>query len=102
MADDSKINETIESKHDGRAQVWVQKRQNELKEISDSISKGDYPSVAMMGGMIKKGAGNFGLEKLSEYGGSIEAAAKLKDSQKIKSVLIEYTNYVNRLELSFG
>jgi len=101
MADDGKIIEKIESKHDGRAQVWIQKRQREVADITDSITKGDYPSVAMMGGMIKKGAGNFGLTKISEFGEALETAAKIKNSQKMKTLLAEYADYIKRIVLDF-
>jgi hypothetical protein len=101
MADDKKIFEAIEAKHDGRAQVWLQKRQKEVAEITASISQGDYPSVAMMGGMIKKGAGNFGLAKIAEFGEALETAAKIKNSQKMKTLLADYADYVKRIELDF-
>ncbi|QWR77473.1 Hpt domain-containing protein [Candidatus Magnetomonas plexicatena] len=97
--DDGKIVVTVDSKFKDRMPKFLQSRQKDAKEMEDSVKQGDYPSIKMQGGMIKKSSETFGLEDLKNLGQAIETAANLKDSGKIKELLQQYSDYVSKLEI---
>ncbi|MEO5358074.1 MAG: hypothetical protein H7844_12360 [Nitrospirae bacterium YQR-1] len=96
---DKKIVVTVDPKHKDRIPKFLSSRQKDVKEMEDCVKQGDYPSIKMLGGMIKKSSDGIGLEDLKNLGQAIETAANLKDSGKIKELLIQYTDYVSKLDI---
>jgi HPt (histidine-containing phosphotransfer) domain-containing protein len=101
MPENGKISVTVEAKHRDRATKFLEKRKSDVHEIKDNISKGDYPSIKMLGELIKKSAGTFGLEDLKNLGQSIETAANLKDSGKLKELTTKLGSYLESLDVTY-
>ncbi|MBF0519166.1 MAG: hypothetical protein HQK92_05525 [Nitrospirae bacterium] len=96
---EGKIVVTVDPKFKDRMPKFLQSRQKDAKEMDESVKQGDYPSIKMQGGMIKKSSETFGLEDLKNLGQALETAANLKDSGKIKELIQEYSDYVSKLEI---
>jgi hypothetical protein len=97
MGDDADF--TIKPEHKGEVSTLLKKCRRLLKEITDDIGKGDYPSVKMSGTSISKSAAKVELTKLADFGKSFEYTAALKDSGKLKELVAELSTYLNTLEL---
>ncbi|MBF0565656.1 MAG: hypothetical protein HQK89_10470 [Nitrospirae bacterium] len=101
MSVNGKVSVSVESKHQERVEKFLTKRKSDVQEIADSISRAEYPSIKMMGELIKKSAGNFGMEDLKNLGQAIETAANIKDSGKLKELAVELGAYLESLEVKY-
>lgn len=81
--------------------AYLQKKKKDIKEMTEEIGKGDYPSIRMTGASLKKSAQGLGLEKISNFGKDIEHAAGLKDSGKLKDLVSELAKYMETLEAQY-
>ncbi|MBF0488695.1 hypothetical protein [Candidatus Magnetominusculus dajiuhuensis] len=97
--DNSKITVTVEPQYKDRVAKFLNSRNRDVAEMKEEIGKGDYPSVKMTGGMIKKAAAAIGLTTFKEMGEAIETAANLKDSAKMKILIEELADYLARVEI---
>ncbi|MBF0608142.1 MAG: hypothetical protein SFH39_03080 [Candidatus Magnetobacterium sp. LHC-1] len=96
-----KIVVSVEAKFQKQVGTFLEKRRRDVSEVLGSIGKGDYDSIKMLGGGMKKMSEGFGMEALSQLGQALETAAALKDSGRIKTVVAELTDYLNRLSVEF-
>ncbi|MEO5361983.1 MAG: hypothetical protein H7843_16360 [Nitrospirota bacterium] len=97
-----KITVTVESQYKDRVAKFLNSRNRDVAEMRGEIAKGEYPSVKMTGGMIKKAAAAIGLTKFAEMGEAIETAANLKDSGKVKILIDELADYLSRVEIIYS
>ncbi|MBF0515656.1 MAG: hypothetical protein HQK97_00870 [Nitrospirae bacterium] len=100
--DNSKIKVTVESKFQDRATKFLNSCNRYVTEMKQEVTRGEYPSVKMTGGMVKKNAAAVGLTKFSEMGEAIETAANLKDSGKVKILIEEFVDYLSRVEIVYS
>ncbi len=96
-----KIVVSVEAKFEKQLATYIEKRRRDVSEIAGSIGKGDYDSIKMLGGGIKKSADNFGIEALSQLRKALETAAAIKDSGKIKTVVDDLASFLNRLSIEY-
>ncbi|MBF0537999.1 MAG: hypothetical protein HQL03_07070 [Nitrospirae bacterium] len=96
-----KIVVSVEAKFEKQVSTFLEKRRRDVSEVAASIGKGDYDSIKMLGGGLKKMAEGFGMEALSQLGQALETASALKDSGRIKTVVKELADYLNRLSVEF-
>ncbi|MBF0319864.1 MAG: hypothetical protein HQL01_08705 [Nitrospirae bacterium] len=102
VKDTGKITVTVEAQYKDRVAKFLNSRKRDIAEMRDEVGKGQYPSVKMTGGMIKKAAEGIGLTKFQEMGEAIETAANLKDSGKVKILIEELADYLSRVEIVYS
>ncbi|KJU83234.1 hypothetical protein MBAV_004569 [Candidatus Magnetobacterium bavaricum] len=96
-----KIVVSVEAKFKKQVNTFLEKRRRDVSEIAGGIGKGDYDSIKMLGAGLKKMSEGFGMEALSQFGQALETAGALKDSGRIKTVVKELTDYLERLSVEF-
>ncbi|MCG6552449.1 MAG: hypothetical protein L7F77_08985 [Candidatus Magnetominusculus sp. LBB02] len=102
MSEQDKIKITVASDLEDRVVKFLKNQAKYVAEMRTEVERGDYPSVKMTGGMIKKAAATLGLATFKEFGESIENAANLKDSGKVKSQIEELAVYLSRVEIVYS
>ncbi|MBF0457816.1 MAG: hypothetical protein HQK99_07975 [Nitrospirae bacterium] len=100
--DNSKITVTVASQHQDRVAKFLKSRNRDVSEMKQDVERGDYPSIKMTGGMIKKAADGIGLTTFKEMGESLETAGNLKDSGRIKILIDELADYLSRVEIVYS
>ena len=80
---------------------FLENRQRDITAIFDALGRNDYDSIAKAGHTMKGVGGGYGFDAITDFGGSIEQAAKQKDPVKIKHSLNELSNYLERIEIVF-
>jgi HPt (histidine-containing phosphotransfer) domain-containing protein len=80
---------------------FLQNRHRDITAIFDALGRKDYDSIAKRGHTMKGVGGGYGFDAITDIGSAIEQAAKQKDPVKIKLVLKELSNYLQRIEIVF-
>ncbi len=83
---------------------FIEESQQEIKELIEALKKGDYETLREFGHKIKGSSVTCseGFREMSDIGLAIEKAAKEKKSLKeIQSLVRDYVNYVNNVEIVY-
>ena len=80
---------------------FLEHRRQELLQITDALSREDFEVIREIGHGLKGAGGTYGLEAISAYGRSLEAAAAQKDSSAVRDVLGALSRFLDRLQLVY-
>lgn len=79
--------------------VYIERRKSDFLELNKAIEKGDFSYLEKIGHQVKGNAQSFGFDELSPIGIALENAGKTKDLQKAKSVIKEFGDTINSIQL---
>jgi HPt (histidine-containing phosphotransfer) domain-containing protein len=78
---------------------FLQNRENDIKEVEDSLKRKDFEKIERLGHSMKGTGSMYGFDGISELGKTIELSAKEKNPVEIKNSLEELRDYLNRIEI---
>lgn len=81
--------------------TFLSNRMKDLGAILDAIKSNDIKAIQVIGHKLAGNAGSYGLPDLGQIGVNLEMAAIKQDINSIKSLLIEYKNYMENLEIVY-
>ncbi len=81
---------------------YLDRRHQEIETFRARLVAGDFEALRVGGHSLKGSGGGYGFPQLSDIGGRIESASKQRDAATIEAALVEYADYLERLEVSFG
>jgi len=97
--DDEKIIVKVPGYAAGLVPNFLENRQKDIKQIDESLEKGDFETIERLGHSMKGSGSIYGFDGISELGKIIEESAKNKDSEEIKKKLAEIKEYLDRVEI---
>jgi len=97
--DDKKIIVKVPGYAAGLVPNFLENRQKDIKQINESLEKGDFETIERLGHSMKGSGSIYGFDGISELGKIIEESAKNKDSEEIKKKLAEIKEYLDRVEI---
>lgn len=77
-------------------------RREDVCSISAALEKGDYKTIEILGHSMKGSGGGYGFDRITDIGRSLEEAAKIPDSEKIKKMTEDLRNYLERVEVVYS
>ena len=80
---------------------FLDRRHKEIAAFRAQLAAGDFESLRLGGHSLKGSGGGYGFQQLTSIGGAIEIAAKAKDPAAIAPLLVEYADYMQRIEVTF-
>jgi len=101
MADSGKIQITIDADLKDIMPTFLSNRIKDLSSILEAIKTNDIKTIQVIGHKLAGNAGSYGLPDLGQIGVNLEMAAIKQDLISIKSLLIEYKNYMEKLEIVY-
>jgi HPt (histidine-containing phosphotransfer) domain-containing protein len=81
---------------------YLARRREEIASFRVGLDAGDYRAVRLIGHGLKGSGGSYGLSALTDIGARIEAAAVAADAAALESLLAEYADYVERLQVVYA
>jgi HPt (histidine-containing phosphotransfer) domain-containing protein len=78
--------------------AFLEKRRLDAPRLAQALSAGDYETVRKIGHNLKGTGASYGFKFITEVGGRIEQAAKLRDAATISNNIGELTNYLSSIE----
>jgi histidine phosphotransfer protein HptB len=80
---------------------YMDRRHKEIETFRTQLGAGDFEALRIGGHSLKGSGGGYGFPTLTTIGGAIETAAKAQDSAAIEAALVEYKNYIERVEVVY-
>jgi len=80
---------------------FLEGREKDIHLFKAAIDSEDFDQLESIGHKLKGNAGSYGFDKMSEYGAIIEIAAKDKDLEKIKSIVKEFEDHFESIEIEY-
>lgn len=81
--------------------VFFKNRQKELETLSTALDTGDYEQLRQLGHRMKGVGDSYGFAKVSEIGKRVEDGARSADRALIDTCIIEYTDYLARVQVVY-
>jgi HPt (histidine-containing phosphotransfer) domain-containing protein len=80
---------------------YLDRRHKEIEIFRAQLAAGDFEALRVGGHSLKGSGGGYGFPDLTRIGGNIESAAKVGDKATVESALVEYADYMQRVEVTF-
>jgi HPt (histidine-containing phosphotransfer) domain-containing protein len=81
---------------------YLARRREEIATFRARLDAGDYQALRLIGHGLKGSGGSYGLSFLTDIGARMETASRAADAATLESLLAEYTDYVERLQVVFA
>ncbi len=80
---------------------FLQRRENELKQLRRALAADDYETVRMLGHNLSSSAGGLGFKALSEIAADIESSAVRCEHEQVSACIGAIENYLARVEVRY-
>ena len=80
---------------------FLEWREKDINLFKVAIEAEDFDQLESIGHKVKGNAGSYGVHKMSEYGAGIEIAAKNKELAKIKSLVGDFEEHFENIEIEY-
>ena len=80
---------------------YLDRRHKEIETFRAQLAAADFEALRIGGHSLKGSGGGYGFPDLTRIGAAIETAAKAGDAAAIQNALAEYTDYMQRVEVTF-
>jgi HPt (histidine-containing phosphotransfer) domain-containing protein len=80
---------------------YLDRRHKEIEMFRAQLASGDFEALRIGGHSLKGSGGGYGFPDLTRIGSAIEIAAKAGDAAAIEASIVEYADYLTRVEVVF-
>lgn len=80
---------------------YLERRFKEVETFRAQLGAGDFEALRVGGHSLKGSGGGYGFAPLTAIGATIETAAKAKDAAAIETALVQYADYIQRVDVVF-
>ena len=81
---------------------FLANRARDLRQLSESLNRGDFDGIRIIGHSMKGSGGGYGFDALTDLGAALEAAAKVADAAAIANLIGELDTYLQRVEVTYA
>ena len=81
--------------------TFLKNRGKELEALRAALAAGDLEQMRQLGHRMKGVGNSYGFEKVSQLGKQIEDGAKAGDRGGLEAHLVEYTDYLARVQIVY-
>jgi HPt (histidine-containing phosphotransfer) domain-containing protein len=80
---------------------YMDRRHKEVESFRAQLAAGDFEALRIGGHSLKGSGGGYGFPLLTQIGARIETAAKAQDAASIEAALVEYKDYIGRVDIVY-
>ena len=80
---------------------FLENRRNDVEKLRTCLEADDFESMRILGHSMKGAGGGYGFDAITEFGASIEEAAKAGDAARIATTTDELAAYLERVEVVY-
>jgi len=81
--------------------TFLKNRAKELETLRTALGAGDFEQLRQLGHRMKGVGNSYGFEKVSHLGKQIEDGAKAGDKAGLEARLVEYADYLSRVQVVY-
>jgi HPt (histidine-containing phosphotransfer) domain-containing protein len=78
---------------------YLANRRDELGALDNAIEQNDFETLRALAHKMKGSGGGYGLNRITEIGRGLEAAAKVQDVQSVKREVAALREFLERVEV---
>lgn len=78
---------------------YLERKKQDVKAIFDALNKGDFDTLKVKGHTLKGSGGGYGFDELTAIGTAIEDAAKIANTDAIRTQAEKMLNYLNNVKV---
>lgn len=82
--------------------VYLEKRRAEVAVYADALAREDFDSIKSLAHKMRGTGAGYGFPMLTEFGGTIEQAAKSRDAAQVRESLSRFAAYVRNIDLKYS
>ncbi len=98
---DDKIRVSIDPDLRDLIPQYLENRRMEIEVLRAALEKEDFDILERTGHRIKGSAPVYGFKQIGAFGGTLQQAAQQQDGAAIENILLEYSNYLSRIEVVY-
>lgn len=76
-------------------------RQADIQRLQEAVAHQNIDEIRLLGHTLKGSGTSFGLDAVSEFGRSLEIAAKVANMPEVQRLIDEFTLFLERLEVVY-
>ncbi len=80
---------------------FSQNRQDDLKNMREALSTGDYETIRILGHGMKGTGGAYGFDEITSIGRVLEDAGNRRDAEIIRRSVEDLASYLERVEIVY-
>jgi two-component system sensor histidine kinase/response regulator len=80
---------------------FIENRRKEVEVILAALERGEFEAVRTIGHNMKGSGAGYGLQKVTDFGEGLEAAAKQQDGPRVRQLVNEMADYLKRVEVVY-
>lgn len=80
---------------------FLQNRENDVQLILEKLNTNDFEAVRVIGHSMKGSGSSYGFEGISKIGGAIEKIAQEQNTDALRNLVQDLSNYLDRLEVKY-
>src|SRR5262245_59557232 len=81
--------------------VFMGNRHREVESLRSALAAGDFEQLRHLGHRMKGVGNSYGFERVSQFGKVIEEGARAEDRTAIENCIVEYRDYLARVQISY-
>ena len=81
--------------------TFMKNRGKELETLRAALTAGDFEQMRQLGHRMKGVGNSYGFEKVSQLGKQVEDEAKTGDREALNTRLVEYADYLARVQIVY-
>jgi HPt (histidine-containing phosphotransfer) domain-containing protein len=81
--------------------VFIKNRGKEVDSLRAALASGDHDQLKQLGHRMKGVGNSYGFAPISEFGKTIEDAAKTADAAAIGSCIDTYADYLSKVKIVY-
>jgi HPt (histidine-containing phosphotransfer) domain-containing protein len=81
---------------------FLARRRREAEMAATAFPTRDYETLRQLGHTMKGVGGSFGFDAITEMGHELETAALARDDERIRTCLVAFTGYLERVEVVYA
>jgi HPt (histidine-containing phosphotransfer) domain-containing protein len=81
--------------------TFMKNRAKELETLRNALAGGDFEQLRQIGHRMKGVGNSYGFEKVSLLGQQIENQAKATDPTALAASIVEYADYLARVQIVY-
>src|SRR5437879_10007923 len=78
---------------------FLENRRKDIAAMLDSVQRGDFETVRVLGHSMKGAGGGYGFDAITEIGAALEQAAKQGNAAEVRGRVNELSRYLDRVEV---
>ena len=81
--------------------VFFRNRQKEVEALRAALAAGDFEQLRQLGHRMKGVGNSYGFARVSEIGKRVEEDARAGDKTAIDACIVEYADYLSKVQIVY-